>query len=190
MRVLGKPLKATEANADDIRSQQASHVAQIIISSAGENAANQLRVYDREQRRTRGAQLRDISILIRSRTGLGVLTRELEDAGIPYRLEGGSLLFDTQEVQDLLNCLRAIDDPTDEVSVVAALRSPAFACSDVDPAPLAGRRWTLELPIPVAVRRRVKRRRAIATTRETTDRGCGPERNADHPRIPSATPCR
>ena len=132
VRVLGKPLKATEANADDIRSQQASHVAQIIISSAGENAANQLRVYDREQRRTRGAQLRDISILIRSRTGLGVLTRGLEDAGIPYRLEGGSLLFDTQEVQDLLNCLRAIDDPTDEISVVAALRSPAFACSDVD----------------------------------------------------------
>ena len=41
------------------------------------------------------------------------------------------MIFDTQEVQDLLNCLRAIDDPTDEVSVVAALRSPAFAISDV-----------------------------------------------------------
>ena len=52
--------------------------------------------------------------------------------GIPYRIEGGSLLFDTQEVRDLLNCLRAIDDPSDEVSVVAALRSPAFACSDLD----------------------------------------------------------
>ena len=32
----------------------------------------------------------------------------------------------------MLNCLRAIDDPADEVSVVAALRSPAFACSDAD----------------------------------------------------------
>ncbi|MCY4652524.1 MAG: PD-(D/E)XK nuclease family protein [Dehalococcoidia bacterium] len=42
------------------------------------------------------------------------------------------MLFDTQEVRSLLNCLRAIDDPSDEVSVVAALRSPAFACSDVD----------------------------------------------------------
>ena len=71
-------------------------------------------------------------ILIRSRTGLGILTRALEDAGIPYRLEGNSLVFGTQEVQDLLNCLRAIDDPSDQVSVVAALRSQAFACSDVD----------------------------------------------------------
>ena len=75
---------------------------------------------------------RTICILIRSRTGLNVLTRQLESAGIPYRIEGGSLLFDTQEVRDLLNCLRAIDDPSDEVSVVAALRSPAFACSDLD----------------------------------------------------------
>ena len=53
-------------------------------------------------------------------------------AGIPYRIEGGSLLFDTQEVQDLLNCLQAIDDPTDAICVAAALRAPAFACSDAD----------------------------------------------------------
>jgi ATP-dependent exoDNAse (exonuclease V) beta subunit len=35
-------------------------------------------------------------------------------------------------VRDLLNCLRAVDDPADQVSLVAALRSPALACSDVD----------------------------------------------------------
>ena len=95
-----------------------------------------LRVYDGGLKCVRQASLNDICILVRSRTGLGILTRGLEDAGIPYRIEGGSLLFDTQEVRDLLNCLRAIDDPSDEVSVVAALRSPAFACSD-----LALARW-------------------------------------------------
>ena len=79
----------------------------------------------------RPTDLRDVCILIRSRTGLGILTRALEYYGIPYRLEGRSLVFGTQEVQDLLNCLRAINDPSDEVSIVAALRSPAFACSDV-----------------------------------------------------------
>ena len=31
-----------------------------------------------------------------------------------------------------MNCLSAIDDPTDQVSVVAALRSPALACSDAN----------------------------------------------------------
>src|SRR5207237_5282396 len=37
-----------------------------------------------------------------------------------------------QEVRDLLNCLTAIDDPADEVAIVASLRSVAFACSDVE----------------------------------------------------------
>ena len=74
----------------------------------------------------------DICILMPTRTGLRELEVALDDADIPYRLEGSSLIFDTQEVRDLLNCLRAIDDPGDEVAIVAALRSPAFACTDVD----------------------------------------------------------
>lgn len=75
---------------------------------------------------------RDICILMRTRAGLSMLEFALENAGIPYRIEGASSVYETQEVRDLLNCLSAIDDPTDDVSVVAALRSPAFACSDVD----------------------------------------------------------
>ena len=117
---------ASQDRADDVRRRQARDVA-AIVGGVGE-----LRVYDKGKKCARAARLRDVCVLVRSRTGLGILERGLEDAGIPYRLEGGSLLFDTQEVRDMLNCLRAIDDPTDEVSVVAALRSPAFACSDVD----------------------------------------------------------
>ncbi|MDE2939833.1 MAG: UvrD-helicase domain-containing protein [Chloroflexota bacterium] len=74
----------------------------------------------------------DICILIRSRTPLPALERALESADIPYRLESASLVFESQEVRDLLNCLRAIDNPADRVATVAALRSPAFGCSDVD----------------------------------------------------------
>ena len=74
----------------------------------------------------------DICVLMPSRTGLPTLEIALEDANVPYRLEGSSLVFATQEVRDLLNCLKAIDDPSDEISIVAALRSPAFARSDVD----------------------------------------------------------
>ena len=80
----------------------------------------------------RPARFSDICILMPTRTGLRELEVALDDADVPYRLEGSSLIFDTQEVRDLLNCLRAIDDPGDEVAIVAALRSPAFACTDVD----------------------------------------------------------
>jgi ATP-dependent helicase/nuclease subunit A len=72
----------------------------------------------------------DICILMPSRTNLRNLERELEAASLQYRLESGSLIIATQEVRDLLNLLRSIDDPTDQVALVAALRSPAYGCSD------------------------------------------------------------
>ncbi len=81
---------------------------------------------------TRPAAYRDIAILMPTRGLLGQLERALGAHNIPYRVEGGSLIYRTQEVRDLINCLAAIDDPADEVAIVAALRSPAFTCSDVD----------------------------------------------------------
>ncbi len=80
----------------------------------------------------RPARYSDICILMPRRTALRQLEIDLEDADVPYRLDGSSLVFETQEVRDLLSCLRAIDDPADQVALVAALRSPAFACSDVE----------------------------------------------------------
>ncbi|HET8943301.1 MAG TPA: 3'-5' exonuclease, partial [Dehalococcoidia bacterium] len=89
-------------------------------------------VSDKPDEAHRPASYRDIAILIPTRTGLTSLERSLTEAGVPYRVEGGSLIYRTQEVRDLLNCLTAIDDPADEVAIVGALRSPAFACSDLD----------------------------------------------------------
>ncbi len=84
------------------------------------------------EERYRPARYSDICILMPTRTGLRMLEIALDEARVPYRLEGASLIFETQEVRDLLNCLRAIDDPADQVAIVAALRSPAFACSDIE----------------------------------------------------------
>lgn len=78
----------------------------------------------------RPASFRDVAILIPTRGILQALERALEAAAVPYRIEGGSLVYRTQEVRDLMNCLAAIDDPADEVAIVGALRSIAFACSD------------------------------------------------------------
>ena len=125
--------ESSPGSADSIRRRQAVQVANLIAAYAGPGP-HRLSVYDKNAGTIRPARLRDVCILIRSRTGLNTLTRALESesARIPYRLEGAAMFFAAQEVRDLLNCLRAIDDPSDEVSVVAALRSPAFACSDSD----------------------------------------------------------
>ncbi|HEX4219280.1 MAG TPA: 3'-5' exonuclease, partial [Acidimicrobiales bacterium] len=80
----------------------------------------------------RAATLEDIAVLIPTRTGLANLQDAFESAGIPYRLESSSLIYDTIEVHELLTVLRAVDDPTDHVSIVAALRSSSFGCGDDD----------------------------------------------------------
>jgi ATP-dependent exoDNAse (exonuclease V) beta subunit len=72
----------------------------------------------------------DVAILVRSRTGLPLLEAALSSAGVPYRLESSSLVYHSAEVAQLLAILRAVDDPTDAVNVLAALRSPAFGCAD------------------------------------------------------------
>ena len=119
----------------EVRRRETADIATLLHQIVGE----QWQVLDSDEpvddsgnERYKDAKYSDICILMPTRTALRTLELALDEANAPYRLEGASLFFDTQEVRDLLNCLRAIDDPSDEVSIVAALRSPAFACTDID----------------------------------------------------------
>jgi ATP-dependent helicase/nuclease subunit A len=62
--------------------------------------------------------------------------RYLEDAldvqGVACAVDGGKSFFNRQEVHEALSTLRAIDDRSDKVSLVAALRSSFFGVSDRD----------------------------------------------------------
>ena len=126
VRYIGEPIEGTIG---EVRRSEATAIANTIRTAVDRRW--QVRP-ERDGQETRPAMYKDICILMPARTGLPTLELALEDADVPYRLETPSLVYATQEIQDLLNCLSAIDDPTDQVSVVAALRSPAFACSDVD----------------------------------------------------------
>ena len=87
---------------------------------------------DKNGRLLRPARLRDVCILIPARTNLRAIEYALEDARIAYRIESQTLVLATQDVREILNCLRAIDSPADQVAIVAALRSTIFGCSDVE----------------------------------------------------------
>jgi ATP-dependent helicase/nuclease subunit A len=111
--------------ADAVRQQSADDLARLIHAAVG-------RWTVRDQGGRRPARYADVCVLLPRRTGQHLLEAAFEAAGVPYRVESGSLVLDTPEVRDLLNCLWAIDDPSDQVALVAALRSPAYGCSDVD----------------------------------------------------------
>ncbi len=72
----------------------------------------------------------DIAFLFRSATNLPVYQEALAAAGIPNYVVGGSGYYAKQEVQDVLNFLRWLDNPKDQVALTGILRSPFFSVSD------------------------------------------------------------
>ena len=99
------------------------------------------------------ARLSDMTVLIPARTGLPTLQDAFDTAGLAYRLESSSLVYESAEVGELMTVLRAIDDPTDQVSVVASLRSALFGCGDDDLAGYhqAGGGWDYQKSRPRSV---------------------------------------
>ena len=122
------------ATIDPVREAEADDIAALLQQIVAEPWLT----LDRDASRAAGHEVyrpvthSDICVLLPRRISLPVLELEWERRNIPYRLESASLIFETQEIRDLLNCLRSIDDPANQVATVAALRSPAFGCSDVD----------------------------------------------------------
>lgn len=69
----------------------------------------------------------DIVILLRSPGPvLGVYTRALDEAGIPWQAEESGAFFATTEISVALSFLRIIDNPRQDVPLLSVLRSPLY----------------------------------------------------------------
>lgn len=128
--VFGGEHEDPKVKAGALREAEAAHVASIIADVVA--SPDRWPVQDRRTDDWRPARLSDVTVLIPTRTSLPFLREALDRDAIPYRLATGTLVYDTQEVRDAIAVLRAIDDPNDSLSLVAALRSPLYGCSDTD----------------------------------------------------------
>jgi ATP-dependent helicase/nuclease subunit A len=154
--VLGVDPHTDHPNADEVRTREAADVVTAIRTALAERwqvAEEQPRSDGRSQQGWREVMLRDIAVLVPARTSLPHLESALDEAGIPYRAEASSLVYRTREVRDLLMAARAVDDPSDPLGLVSALRSPLFGCGDDDLWTWydAGGRWNILAPIPDTV---------------------------------------
>ncbi len=123
--------RAWEKDADlgEIRRQEAEEIAALVARARAEGWPVRRPTPD-DPDHTAPARYRDIAILLPSRATLPYVEEAFDDAAVPIRIESQSLVFATSEVHDLMSILGAIDDPGDEVAVVAALRAPGFGCRD------------------------------------------------------------
>ncbi|WP_294975467.1 helicase-exonuclease AddAB subunit AddA, partial [uncultured Leuconostoc sp.] len=74
----------------------------------------------------------DIAILTRSKSGYIDLVATLREAGIPVQVESVGNYFQTMEVYLILDVLRVIDNPHQDIPLAAVLRSPLFDLTEND----------------------------------------------------------
>jgi ATP-dependent helicase/nuclease subunit A len=112
--------EARAREADAIARRIAAMVAGESLVAEGEGAG----------RRARAVRPGDVVLLFRSMSNVALYEAALRRHGLDYYLVGGRAFFAQQEIYDLLNLLRALENPRDEVSLAGTLRSPFCCLSD------------------------------------------------------------
>ena len=115
--------------ADDATAAQAAVVAQRIRQMLDRK---EHLVWDDKAKAWRPVRQGDIAILFARMTNSLQYERELAVRDIDYYVVAGTGFFKQQEVYDLLNVLRAIDNPLDDIALVGVLRSGLFGLDDND----------------------------------------------------------
>jgi ATP-dependent helicase/nuclease subunit A len=140
VRLLGGPQPGT--NAGELRRLEAQHIADLCVRAKSQGWT--------VGAPGRPAEFQDMAVLVPTRAILPALEDAFTSRGVPYRIESRSLVWSTDAVRSLVTLLQAVNDPSDEVALLAALRHPALGCSDVDLLGwrAAGGRWSYLAPSP------------------------------------------
>jgi ATP-dependent helicase/nuclease subunit A len=110
------------------RCDEAHRIARRIASMVGRG--EQL-IVEQATQELRPVRPGDVVLLFRSMSNVGLYEAALRQLGLDYYLVGGRAFFAQQEIYDLLNLLRALENPQDAVSLAGTLRSP-FGCASDD----------------------------------------------------------
>ena len=127
----GKPIpdrrgRQQRYSAEDLRRWETYEIAARIKAMIAENR----QVYDKEDGRWRGIAFHDIAILFQSMSNVTIYEDVFKAQEIPFLTVAGRGYYDRQEVWDMLDLLRFLHNPADDLSLATILRSPIFAFSD------------------------------------------------------------
>jgi ATP-dependent helicase/nuclease subunit A len=122
------PASGGDLGKESVSGQRAREADTIARRIAELIADPELRVRDGDgQRRVAPG---DVVLLFRSMSNVGIYEAALRRHGLDYYLVGGRAFFAQQEVYDLLNVLRTLENPDDSIALAGTLRSPFGCLSD------------------------------------------------------------
>jgi len=114
----------------DRRRCQAALIADLVRRAVGADGQQSLLVRDPQTGNLRPARYGDIAVLLRSpAVSAREYQRAMHSRGIPVASTSAGLQ-DALEVQDCINLLKVIDNPTRDIELASVLRGPFFGISD------------------------------------------------------------
>ena len=111
-----------------MKSSQAE--ARFMIKQIKELMASGAEVTDAFSDKKRPLEYRDIVILMRSMTWSAEIVEEFKLAGIPIHANLSRGYFEALEVMIMLNTLRVIDNPYQDIPLASVLRSPFIGMTE------------------------------------------------------------
>jgi ATP-dependent helicase/nuclease subunit A len=114
------------------RRRQAAMIAWRIKQMVGaETDRSEFQIYDKEEKRPRDVDYRDIVVLMRSPAKrANDYVEVLRLAGVPVSCEATAGYFEATEISDMLCLLKVLDNPHRDIELAAVLRSPFFNVAD------------------------------------------------------------
>ena len=130
LHILDKAQDDSDASPFSDRQLQAAMIAQRIKQFVGTDSNEQ--IVDKETKKTRPVEYRDIVVLMRSLAGKSDFIESLRLAGIPVSCDAAAGYFEATEITDMLCLLKVLDNPWRDIEFAATLRCPFFRFSDTE----------------------------------------------------------
>ena len=110
----------------------------MLIASTINELMGSHRVYESDKKTERSIRYRDIVVLLRNSSLNSTLKTILDKQGIPSFITSKTGYFDTKEITTIINYLRVINNPNDDIAMFGSLTSLFGDMSDEDIAILRG----------------------------------------------------
>lgn len=122
--LLLQPPEDAKLSADDLRRWEAYEIARAIHEMVTAP------IFDKAAGDYRPMTYGDVAVLFRSLKHAPLYEEVFKAVELPYVTLAGTGYYNRQEVWDILNLLRALHNPADNLALASVLRSPMFGVSD------------------------------------------------------------
>ena len=130
---LKESYKESEENSEDERIEDVELEARFVANKIKELIDNKFQVWDRKKEKYRDISYKDIVILLRSTSNIAsVYEQELLNLDLPVFSDSSQEYLESIEIETVMNLLRIIDNPMQDIPLVSVMRSYIGKFTDND----------------------------------------------------------